>query len=216
MNVSCFLQYEQLNSSFKNIKKGKNMTDISTGISLIKDLINFVIQRKSKNNLRFNKHIDDLFQKSKTIVDDYNKILIELETQFLKSNMTIDEAIIYLEESRIPFKSLRAYVSCFIEKEYYTPNDDIEMEMFLRGILGVLQGGLERGESYPQKFISDTFNNHTILDMIWRCELLRTEEDPNELREILVGYIRRQVQELDNAWKLVCKSYIDLKEENPI
>lgn len=190
------------------------MADISTGISLIKDLINFVINRKNKNNLRMNQYIDDLFEKTRIITDDYNKILIELETQFLKNNMTIDDVIIYLEESRIPFKALRAYVGCFIEKGYYTSNDDIEM--FLRGILGVLQGGLERVENHPQRYISDTFNNHTILDLIWRCELLRMEEDPDELREILLRYIRNQMQELNNAWKLVCRSYIDLKEANPV
>lgn len=190
------------------------MTDISMGVSLIKELINLVIQKKDKNNLRINQYIDDLFQKTKIIVDDYNKILIGLEIEFLQNNMTIDEVIIYLEESRIPFKALRAYVGCFIEKGYYTPNDD--MEMFFRGILGVLQGGLERGESYPQRFISDTFNNHTILDMIWRCELLRNEENPDELREILLRYIGKQVQELDNAWKLVCNSYFDLKKRNLI
>ena len=190
------------------------MADVSTGISLIKDLLNFVIQRKSKNNLRFNQYIDDLFQKTNKIVDDYNKVLIELETKFKENNMTIDEVIIYLEKSRIPFKSVRAYVSCFIEKEYYKSTD--ELEMFLRGILGVLQGGLEKGEDKPQRYVSDTFNNHTILDMIWKCELLRIEENPDELREILLGYIKKQVQELDNAWKLVCKSYFNLKEANPV
>lgn len=190
------------------------MADISTGISLIKDLINWIDRRKSEDDLHLNQYIDLLFEKTKIIVDDYYKILLVLETQFLKNSMTLDEAIIYLEESRIPFKSLRAYVGCFIEKGYYTSSDD--MEMFLRGILGVLQGGLEKGEIKPQRYISDTFNNHTILDMIWKCELLRNEEDPDELREILLGYIRKQVKELENAWELVCKSYFDLKEANPV
>lgn len=192
--------------------KRKDMTDINMGISLIKDVRDFIIKRRNKNKLYLNQCIDDLFQKTKIIVDDYNKILIELETDFLRNNMTIDEAIVYLEESRIPFKALRAYVSCFIEKGYYATNDD--MEMFFRGILGVLQGGLERAESYPQRFVSDTFNNHTILDMIWECELLRNEEDTDELREILLKYTRKQMHELDNAWRLVCKSYFDLKEAN--
>lgn len=184
---------------------------LNIGIKLIKDLISFVNAKRNKETMKLRQNIEELYENTKLITDDYYKILINLKVRFLENNMTLDEVIIYLEESRIPFKTLRAYVGSFIEKGYYKKDEDIEV--FLRGILGVLQGGLEKGCLNPQIYISDTFNNHTILDMIWKCELLRNEENPDELREILLGYIEKQLHELENAWKLVCQSYIELKNQ---
>lgn len=85
---------------------------------------------------------------------------------------------------------------------------------FMRGVLGVLQGGLESAELADRDSI-DLYHNHTINDIIEECKNRREFEDGEnriELCTFLTEAIQEQEEEINKAWELVCKSFNEIRK----
>lgn len=170
-------------------------------------------EKTELSNVKFQEYIENIFKSSKIVMDNYLQILNKAKHMFETYNTSFDDIIIFLENERVPFRTLRIYIREMVKSDYYS--EDIDKKNFVRGILGILQGGLEN-ENVAGRDIEETYHNHTIEDMLFRCNhnlIYINDQNKYELCKNMIEATNEQIKELSNAWSLVCNSYIRLKEK---
>lgn len=175
--------------------------------------------------------VEEIYEETKEVYDNFYKILQYAYLEIDDGNMSIDEAMRYFNDERLPFKSARDKIRGYMEHPYYKRNKDLEV--FAVGIKGVLCGGLhpvmemhilpyvikENG-----KFIDNVIEfrgYHTVVDLIyrynrnnenslfyWECykDLSDTEKE-KIITKRLLNDIKLQIDQIEKSWKIVCEYY---------
>lgn len=175
--------------------------------------------------------VKETYQTVEKIYSDYSYILKHAELEIKKENMSIDDAVLYFDEKRLPFKSARAHIRGMMKHPYFQKNEDLAW--FSIGVLGVLQGGLH--DSTERSLYAKTSEKaiilhdeiqmkgyHTIVDIIGRYDrsnktsLFYAErfenwddrmEVENVIKQCLLSNIKKQEEKIDQSWQLVCDYY---------
>lgn len=175
--------------------------------------------------------VKETYQTVEKIYSDYSYILKHAELEIKKENMSIDDAVLYFDEKRLPFKSARAHIRGMMKHPYFQKNEDLAW--FSIGVLGVLQGGLH--DSTERSLYAKTSEKaiilhdeiqmkgyHTIVDIIGRYDrnnktsLFYAErfenwddrmEVENVIKQCLLSDIKKQEEKIDQSWQLVCDYY---------
>ena len=193
------------------------MADVQIKEILMKmfKIIPSVVQMIKKDvSYNYKTYIKDIYDETKIIVDNYFKILNETK-HFLESHCkTLDEVIVFLETQRVDYRSVRCEVRAIVTTDsFYLQNN--EYANFMRGVLGVLQGGLE-SNALTDRGVKGVYHNHTINDIIDECKNAKryiNNANKIELNTKLIESVTEQEEELSKAWELVCQSYIKINKK---
>lgn len=179
------------------------------------EFINYILEIIKKNSSHnYDIYIKNIYDTTKIIVDNYFKILNQTK-HFLESHQkTLDEIIVFLENERVDFRTIRCEVRAIVTADpFYLQNNDYAN--FMRGVLGVLQGGLE-SNILTDRGINGIYHNHTINDIIEECKNKKQYENNSNKIELcmeLIDAINEQEEELSKSWELVCKSYTKINNK---
>ena len=171
--------------------------------------------------------VQDIYKEIEIVYNDYMKLLYYVYSKIMSGEMSIDDAVKYFNEKRLPFKSSRSKIRGFIKNPYYQRNEDLVR--FAIGIAGVLQGGLHtttRNMVFYRRKEQDIFLDktiefkgyHTIVHLIGMYDRndkkslfysdLRKQANSEEIiRYRLIEDIKKQMRAIDEAWQLVCDYY---------
>ena len=197
-------------------------------IDAIYKMIDFFRNNKKEDIDLF---VKDTYRTVEKIYSDYSCILKQAELEVKKGNMSIDDAVLYFDEKRLPFKSARAHIRGMMKHPYFQKSE--KLGWFSIGVLGVLQGGLH--DSTERSLNAKMSENaiilhdeiqmkgyHTIVDIIGRYDRNnknslfyaerfanwddRTEVE-NVIKQCLLSDIKKQEEKIDQSWQLVCDYY---------
>ena len=175
--------------------------------------------------------VKEIFDETEKAYINFRTILQHAYFEIEIGKMTVDDAIKYFDDERLPFKSSRAKIRGYMKHPYYQRNQ--ELELFNIGVMGVLCGGLhyvtERSLECKIKKndkFSDTVvkfkGNHTIVDIInfydrdnmnslfysdFYQHYLEKKELEEAIRERLLVDIKKQIDKIDKSWQIVCDYY---------
>jgi len=187
-----------------------------------------LLLNKEKEKKQF--FVKEIYEETKRVYQNFYEILNYAYSAIEAGEMSIDEAVKYLNDERLPFKTSRDQLRGFMKHPYYQRNQ--ELEWFNVGIRGVLCGGLHGLTEYslkkrykdPDKFadIIIPFKGcHTIMEIIKSYDRnnmdslfysdlyanLSEIEKEKEIKERLLEKIKWQIQKIDESWKIVCDNY---------
>lgn len=174
--------------------------------------------------------VEEIYTTTEKIYNDFNHVFQKAYCLIKNGEMTVDEAIQYFDDSRLPFKSVRLKIRGVIKHPYYYR--DADLIQFAIGVIGVLEGGLhdsterilnakpiENAIILDDKVIIKGY--HTIVDVIQRYDrnnpgslfyseyyLHYLESDIEEIiKKDLLRDIRKQQNKIDQYWQNVCDYY---------
>lgn len=171
-----------------------------------------LLNNNNTKNYNYNTYFLDVYQKTESIFNNYSKILTTTKFYLENHQRSLDDIIQYLEESKIDFHTTRAYIRTMILQDTFYSQNNLYSN-FMRGILGVLQGGLE-SSTLTNRGVLEIYHTHVINDMIDECKKIGKYENGKnkiELCELLIDSINEQQAELNIAWELVCTHYVNAK-----
>ena len=183
-------------------------------IKMFKIIPSVVQMIKQDISYNYKTYIQEIYDETKIIVDNYFKILNETK-HFLESHCkTLDEVIEFLETQRVDYRATRCEVRAIVSTDpFYLQNN--EYASFMRGVLGVLQGGLE-SNALTDRGVESVYHNHTINDIIDECKNAKryiNNANTIELNAKLIEAVTEQEEELGKSWELVCQSYIKISRK---
>lgn len=183
-------------------------------MKILKIILLVVEMIKKDVSYNYDTYVQKIYDETKIIVDDYFSILNQTK-HFLESHCkTLDEVIEFLETKRVDFRAIRCEVRTIVTTDSFYLKDD-DYANFMRGVLGVLQGGLE-SNILTDRGAENVYHNHTINDIIEECKNAKRFKDSSnkiELDTKLIESIREQEEELSKSWELVCQSYIKISKK---
>lgn len=184
--------------------------------NFIKIISSVVKMIKKGEKYNYNMYIQKVYDETKDIVNNYFKILNDTKHFLEDRQKTLDEIIIFLENKRVDFRAIRCEVRTIVSMDdFYLKNEDYSN--FMRGVLGVLQGGLE-SNIFTDRGVENVYNNHTINDIIEECKRKKEYENDSNLIQLnleLNDAIEEQERELQRSWNLVCESYFKISRKLP-
>lgn len=182
-------------------------------MEILKIIHIFVDAIKKDLSYKYNTYIQDIYDKTKIVVNDYFEILNKTK-HFLESHQkTLDEIIEFLEDERVDFRVIRCEIRAVAKTDTFYLQDT-DYANFMRGVLGVLQGGLE-SEVLTDRGIDNVYHNHTINDIIEECKIrnkFKNNSNIIELNSELIDAVNEQEEELKKSWELVCESYVKIND----
>lgn len=175
--------------------------------------------------------VKDVYNKTEEIYLDFRKTLKHVYDSLDSDNITIDEAVKYLDNSRLPFISIRSRIRGYVIHPFY--DRDENASGFAIGIMGVLMGGLhDTTEAALGTIINenDLFTNyriqlkghHTIVDIInlydrnkesslFFSDYYQQYKDSlkreNEIKKRLQRDLKKQIEKIDSSWNRVNEYY---------
>ena len=179
---------------------------------IIKDVLKIF---KNDKYYKYDIYVQKIYDDTKIIVEDYFKILDETKYYLESHQKSIDDIIDFLERKRVNFRVIRCEVRSIVAVDsIYLQNNDYSN--FARGVLGVLQGGLESA-ILTDRGIENIYHNHTINDIIEECKSVSrytNGDNTIEFNQKLIEAVEEQEIELSNAWELVCRSYNKITDKS--
>lgn len=195
----------------------------------IANRISEIFLSKCKENKQV--FVKEIFDETEKVYSNFRTVLQHAYSTIEIGEMTVDEAVKYFDDERLPFKSSRAKIRGYMKHPYYQRNQDLEW--FNIGVVGVLCGGLHDA---TERFLSckikenDIFADtvvqfkgyHTIVDIInlydrdnmnslfysdFYQHYLGGKEIEEAIRERLLVDIKKQIHKIDKSWQLVCDYY---------
>lgn len=206
------------------------------GLELLIKVVNRLLDEDEKCcEKEFKVYIEDVYKMVEEIYIDFQKTLNTAYELIKAEKMNIDDAILYFNDSRLPFKSSRAKIRGIIKHPDYYRNENAFW--FAIGAVGVIEGGLhDSTERFLRANVLDNAilpehrvflkGNHTIVDIIKRYDRTNPsslfysdffnhycgEKDKEEaIKESLLKDIKRQIRKLDESWALMCEYHPLLK-----
>ena len=190
--------------------------DIKEIVEFIKIIPSVVKMIKKGGKYNYNMYIQKVYDETEDIVKNYFKILNDTKHFLEDRQKTLDEIIIFLENKRVDFRTIRCEVRTIVSMDnFYLKNEDYSN--FMRGVLGVLQGGLE-SNILTDRGGEKVYHNHTINDIIEECKRKKEYENDSNLIKLnleLNDAIEEQEIELEKSWNLVCESYFKISRKLP-
>ena len=182
--------------------------------NFIKIISSVVKMIKKGEKYNYNMYIQKVYDETEDIVKNYFKILNDTKHFLEDRQKTLDEIIIFLENKRVDFRTIRCEVRTIVSMDnFYLKNEDYSN--FMRGVLGVLQGGLE-SNILTDRGVENVYHNHTINDIIEECKRKKEYENDSNLIKLnleLNDAIEEQEIELEKSWNLVYESYIKISRK---
>ena len=208
--------------------RGKIMDErISFLCKIVNGISEMVIDKEKEKKQVF---VKEIYEETKEVYDNFYEVLQYAYSEIDDGNMSIDEAVRYINDERLPFKSARDKVRGYMEHPYYKRNK--ELEWFAVGIKGVLCGGLHptmetdllANVNENDKFVNTVIpfkGYHTIVDIIslydkkedkslFYSELYAGMNDIEKEKIItkrLLNDIKLQISQIEKSWKTVCEYY---------
>lgn len=197
------------------------LCDVANGISEL-------LSNKEKEKKQV--FVKEIYEDTKRVYQNFYEILNHAYFAIEAGEMSIDEAVKYLSDERLPFKATRDQIRGFMNHPYYQRNQ--ELEWFNVGIRGVLCGGLhdftelclKSRYKESDKFVDIVIpfkGHHTIIEIIKSYDRnnmnsmfysdlysdLNEIEKEKEIKEDLLRNLKRQIQKIEESWQLVCDYY---------
>ena len=142
--------------------------DIKEIVEFIKLIPSVVKMIKKGREYNYNMYIQKVYNETRDIVNNYFKILNDTKHFLEDRQKTLDEIIIFLENKRVDFRTIRCEVRTIVSMDnFYLKNEDYSN--FMRGVLGVLQGGLE-SNILTDRGVENVYHNHMITSYQEHCK----------------------------------------------
>lgn len=179
----------------------------------------------------FKFYIENVYKMSEEIYFDFEQTLNTAYKLIKSQKMSVDDVLLYLNDSRLPFRASRAKIRGIIKHpDYYRKEEAL---WFAIGAVGILEGGLhDSTESFLRTNLqeNDIFpankiylkGAHTIVDIIRRYDRNNPnslffsdffgqygeeKEKEDAICECLLKDIEKQIEKLDQSWALMCEYY---------
>ena len=215
------------------------MEGYSKIIDFIKDIIEY---RKNKNEKRYDEYVETIFKEAKLIYEDLIKILFYVKQEFLNGELSVQNAIKYIEMSRVPFKATRRELHSKLIVAIFNTKEEEDMFMFAVGIRGVMQGGMAGEYADNVSLIINNYYNrydiedglllyqgkHTLADLVdyfvnnnpdsiyyeKRTDIYGGEEE--YINKKFIDVIGQQIKSIEEYWKLTTIAYEKIKYDSLI
>lgn len=110
------------------------------GLDILIKLINqFLNENEKYYEKEFKIYIEDVYKMTEGIYSDFQRILNTTYILIKSEKMDIDDAILYLNNNRLPFKASRAKIRGIIKHPEYYKNK--KAFWFAIGVVGIIEGG---------------------------------------------------------------------------
>lgn len=181
-----------------------------------------------KEKVKKQEFVKNVYEQTKEVYSNFYKILQYAYKEIDNGRMTVNEAVDYLNDERLPFKLARHELRGYIKQSYYRKNK--ELLWFSVGVRGILCGGVHGITNYilnPKFKRKDELpivpfrGAHTLTDIIsaydennmksWyyneQFDNLSKNEKNREIRDKLLDDIKRQIRQIEESWEIVCETY---------
>lgn len=204
------------------------------------DFIMQIIEHKKINDEKFyNEYVEITFNDAKKIYEDLTNILGHVEQEFSDKHLSVQEAISYIKNSRIPFKAARRDLHSKLIVTIFNSKEEEDMYMFAIGVRGVLQGGMSGEYADRISIISNSYykrfekgeglllyqGKHTLADLVERFDkdnifsiyYEKTDKycgcKEEYINKEFKNAITRQIISIDEYWKLTTIAYQKIKHD---
>jgi len=185
------------------------MLDI--GLGIVDRLIQLVTVREHNREKYFHEFIQPLYDDAEKIVQDYTSLLVELIQQ-IRSARSTKTVVDWIEQRRHAMLPLRTKVRALIADGTVDPDKvPEEFKLFVKGLWGVMRGGVSLVEQGHATTWEYGFGDHTVLDLMKRFSD-SSPLSPN--RERYIRSAQAQLAAIEAAWKDASKGYAILKRKN--
>ena len=200
-------------------------------IELIINQVNKILDMGDKDKQKESEiFVQEMYEMTEKIYNDFSETLWTAYNSVINDQMTIDEAVYFLNDKRLPFKSVRAKVRGFMHHPYYYKDE--HKIWFALGVIGVLEGGLHgftemalRSKIREEDILNSQIylkGNHTIVDIIARYDnesrysffssevykyLFNSDNVDVIIKKSLLRDIKLQINSIDESWQRVCNNY---------
>lgn len=211
------------------------------------NLVNFVkeiiVNDRIQTEKIYNEYIESSYTDIKNIYEDLIKILFHVKYGVERKKLTVQEAIEYIEDSRIPFKAIRRQLSSKIVIAFFNKKVEEDIFMFALGIRGILQGGMtgvyaDNISSEIKKYVKTIDfserslmlyqGNHTLTDLVdyfnednpksiyYVDEKLQYKKKDDYIKEKFLDSVDKQISSVEEYWILTTLAYERVKYDKLI
>lgn len=158
-----------------------------------------------------------------------------------RKKLSVQDAIEYIEDSRIPLKVLRQQLNSKVIVVFFNQDIEEDLFMFALGIRGILQGGMTGKHANNISLIIKNYikkvdfsqsglvlyqGKHTLVDLIeyfkkgnrksiyYTDEIIKYKNNENYIREKFLELVNRQICSIDEYWMLITLAYERIKFDN--
>ena len=129
------------------------------GLDILIKLINqFLNENEKYYEKEFKIYIEDVYKMTEGIYSDFQRILNTTYILIKSEKMDIDDAILYLNNNRLPFKASRAKIRGIIKHPEYYKNK--KAFWFAIGVVGIIEGGIHET---TELFLKANINENSIM-----------------------------------------------------
>lgn len=183
---------------------------LEIGLSVVDRLIQLITVREHNREKYFREFIQPLYEDAEKIVHDYTSLLVELIRQ-IKNARSTEAVIEWVEERRHAMLPLRTKVRALLIDGTVDPDKvPEELRLFVKGLWGVMRGGISLVEEGHATTWDYGFGDHTVLDLMKRF----SHSSPlSRDRERYIRYAKAQLAAIEAAWKDASRGYAILKRK---
>ena len=177
---------------------------INAALAILDRLIHLANIRKEDRSAYFDAVIDPLYRDVEVVVNDYVSLFRELIRR-LETKEELSAIVKWLDMRRHDFLPLRAKVRENLARLPEVRGGATEEDLLIKGIWGVLKGGLSLTEEGHARLREYGFSDHTVLDLLRRL----SDDALASKRERCIEYARRQRTCVEAAWVDASKGYFE-------
>jgi hypothetical protein len=186
---------------------------IDVGVSIVDRLIQLLTVRERNREKYFHTFIEPLYKDAEGIMNDYIALLGEL-IELLETADPIESVAVWIEQRRLKMLPLRDKVRALLENRAIDPDRVPEAyESFVRGLWGVMKGGVSLIEGGHAPMHEYGWGDHTVVDLL-RIFAGSELSPASRHRRRCIQSARQQLRAIQTAWKDVVRGYAVLKRES--
>lgn len=172
----------------------------------IKDIFSMLLDlyrsRMDKKYNEFNIYIDEIFNNTKRIEENYLDILSKVRYGIVYGDWTGEEAVRYLSKVEYELKSERIYIR--EELKYLNKVYNGELEEFVGAVFNIMYC------EYVDRFNIGKDIKHRFTGLIQYAENFQLAPF---YKERFIEYINHMLDEVNKSWEIICSKYFVLKEK---
>jgi hypothetical protein len=185
------------------------MPYIEAALSLLDRLAAIIKLRSESRAEYFESVIHPAYGDALVVVEDYFALVRELISR-LEAGEDLTSVIRWLEERRMAYLPLRIKLrGSIVEMPHHSPGVH-SRDLFVKGIWGVMRGGLALSEDGHMPADEYGQGNHTVLDFLYH---LSASADKSSVRRHCLARARWQLAALQRAWEDATQGYYECRDE---
>ena len=207
------------------------MDELLNIVQFIKEIIE---QKQAREQKVYEEYIEKVFEDVQNIYVDLITILFYVKRALINNELSVEEAVMHIEKSRIPFKALRQQLNSKLIITFFNNKQEEDMFMFAFGARGILQGGMT-GEyandiSFAIKLYLENLEvrdsillyqgKHTLADLVEYFDknnplsiyYIKGKKNKEEyIFDKFKDAVNRQIMSIEEYWKLTTIAYEKIK-----